>query len=64
MGETHELFANALVLLVGAHVTCLLLLKRPLARFMLFAEAKKKPTNRRYGRILCAARAPQATAPL
>lgn len=43
LGEAHELFANTLILLVGAHVTYLLLFKRPLARFMLFVEQKKKP---------------------
>ncbi|MFH1157284.1 MAG: cytochrome b/b6 domain-containing protein [Pseudomonadota bacterium] len=36
MAETHELFANLLLLLAGMHVTYLLLFKRPLARFMLF----------------------------
>lgn len=34
--ETHELFANLLLLLVGMHVTYLLVFKRPLAKFMLF----------------------------
>jgi len=43
LGEAHEFLANLLVVLVGAHVTYLLIFKRPLARFMLFAGAKKKP---------------------
>lgn len=34
--EVHEFFANLLLMLVAAHVTYLLLFKRPLARFMLF----------------------------
>ena len=34
--ETHEFFANLLVLFVGLHVSYLLLFKRPLAKFMLF----------------------------
>ncbi|ANP45818.1 cytochrome b/b6 domain-containing protein [Candidatus Viadribacter manganicus] len=42
VAEIHELLANLLVLLVGLHVTYLLLFKRPLARFMLFAEPRKK----------------------
>lgn len=36
VGEVHELLANLLLAFVGAHVTYLLLFKRPLARFMLF----------------------------
>jgi cytochrome b len=38
LGEAHELFANALMLLVLAHVAYLLAFKRPLARFMIFAS--------------------------
>ena len=36
LGEIHEFFANLLLTLVAAHVTYLLLFKRPLALFMLF----------------------------
>lgn len=43
LGEVHELFGNGLMLLVTLHVSYLLLFKRPLARFMLFAAAKTKP---------------------
>ena len=39
--ELHEAFANLLVLLVGVHVTYLLVFKRPLARFMLFLPGAK-----------------------
>ena len=42
--ETHELVANLLVLLVGMHVTYLLLFKWPLAKFMLFIP-KSKPLD-------------------
>lgn len=38
--ETHEFFANLLVLFVGLHVSYLLLFKRPLAKFMLFIPKK------------------------
>jgi cytochrome b len=41
VAEVHELLGNLLVLLVGLHVSYLLLFKRPLARFMLFAEPRK-----------------------
>ncbi|MDO9223009.1 MAG: cytochrome b/b6 domain-containing protein [Caulobacter sp.] len=41
LGEAHELLGNLLMVLVGAHVSYLLLFKRPIARFMLFAEARK-----------------------
>jgi hypothetical protein len=34
--ESHELFANLMLLAVGGHVGYLLLFRRPLARFMLF----------------------------
>lgn len=36
LGETHELFANFLLLFVGMHVAYILLFKLPLAKFMLF----------------------------
>jgi cytochrome b len=36
LGETHELFANLLLLFVGMHVTYIVLFKFPLAKFMLF----------------------------
>lgn len=38
--ETHEFFANLLLLFVGLHVSYLLLFKRPLAKFMLFISKK------------------------
>ncbi len=41
--ESHELFANLMLLFVGMHVSYLLLLKRPLAKFMLFIP---KPTSK------------------
>jgi cytochrome b len=41
--EVHEWLANFLLLLVAAHVTYLFTFKRPIARFMLFAEPKKPP---------------------
>ena len=41
LGEAHELLGNALMLLVATHVAYLLLFKRPLARFMLFAAPKR-----------------------
>lgn len=44
LGEVHEAFGNALMLLVASHVAYLLLFKRPLARFMLFVPAKKPAT--------------------
>jgi 3-ketosteroid 9alpha-monooxygenase subunit B len=34
--ETHEFFANLLLLFVGLHVGYLFLFKRPLAKFMIF----------------------------
>ena len=34
--ESHELFANLMLLFVGMHVTYLVIFKRPLATFMLF----------------------------
>ncbi|MFZ4761547.1 MAG: cytochrome b/b6 domain-containing protein [Alphaproteobacteria bacterium] len=36
LGESHELFANLLLLFVGMHVTYIVLFKFPLAKFMLF----------------------------
>jgi cytochrome b len=44
MEETHELVANLLVLLVGMHVTYLLLFKWPWVKFMLFVP-KSKPLD-------------------
>ena len=41
LGEIHEVFGNALMLLVASHIAYLFLFKRPLARFMLFAAPKK-----------------------
>ena len=41
LGEIHEVFGDALMLLVASHVAYLFLFKRPLARFMLFAAPKK-----------------------
>ncbi len=41
LGEAHELLGNALMLLVATHVAYLVVFKRPLARFMVFAPAKK-----------------------
>lgn len=40
--ETHEFFANLLLLFVGMHVSYLFLFKRPLAKFMLFVQTKQK----------------------
>ncbi len=42
LGETHEFFSNLLIALVGAHISYLLLFKRPLARFMLFLPQAPK----------------------
>ena len=42
LGEVHDVLGNGLMLLVTLHVSYLLLFKRPLARFMLFAAAKTK----------------------
>ncbi len=41
IGESHELFANIMLLFVGMHVTYLLIFKRPLAMYMLFIQNKK-----------------------
>jgi cytochrome b len=38
--ESHELFANLMLLFVGMHVTYILLFKLPLAKFMLFVPKK------------------------
>ncbi|ESQ74185.1 cytochrome b/b6 domain-containing protein [Asticcacaulis sp. AC402] len=43
LGEVHEVSGNLLMLVVVLHVTYLFAFKRPLARFMLFFEAKKPP---------------------
>ena len=42
LGETHEFFANLMLLFVGLHVTYLLLFKMPLARSMLFMPPATK----------------------
>jgi cytochrome b len=45
--ESHELFANLMLLAVGGHVGYLLLFRRPLARFMLFLPpAPPRPGTR------------------
>lgn len=36
LSESHELFANLLLLFVGMHLTYIVVFKRPLAKFMLF----------------------------
>jgi cytochrome b len=41
VGELHEGFSNALMIIVGLHVAYLFLFKRPLARFMLFIATPK-----------------------
>jgi cytochrome b len=41
LGELHEVFGNALMVLVASHIAYLFLFKWPLARFMLFAAPKK-----------------------
>jgi cytochrome b len=41
LGEVHEFLGNSLMLLVASHVAYLLLFKRPLARFMLFATGRQ-----------------------
>jgi cytochrome b len=41
LGESHELFANLLLLFVGMHVTYIVLFKFPLAKFMLFVPKKE-----------------------
>lgn len=43
LGEGHEFFAKLLIGLVAAHVSYLLLFKRPLAQFMLFLPLDRKP---------------------
>jgi cytochrome b len=39
--EVHEWLSNFLMMLVAGHVSYLFAFKRPIARFMLFSEAKK-----------------------
>jgi len=41
LSEVHEFFGNLLVLVVGLHVTYLLLFKRPVALFMVFLDRRK-----------------------
>jgi cytochrome b len=43
--ELHETLANILIILVGLHVTYLLIFKRPIARFMLFAAKPKQQAH-------------------
>ena len=43
LGELHEVMANLLLLLVALHVTYVITFKRPLARFMVFAERGLRP---------------------
>lgn len=46
LAETHEFFANLMLLFVGLHVTYLLMFKLPLAKFMLFVpKPKNNPQN-------------------
>ncbi|MEI7949648.1 MAG: cytochrome b/b6 domain-containing protein [Gammaproteobacteria bacterium] len=45
LGESHELFANLLLLLVGMHVTYIALFKFPLAKFMLFVPSSERKEN-------------------
>lgn len=40
LAEIHEFLGNSLILLVASHIAYLLLFKRPLARFMLFATVR------------------------
>lgn len=40
LGEIHEVFGNALMLLVASHIAYLFFFKLPLARFMLFAAPR------------------------
>jgi len=40
LSESHELFANLMLLFVGMHVTYIVLFKFPLAKFMLFVPKK------------------------
>jgi cytochrome b len=40
LGESHELFANLMLLFVGMHVTYIVIFKFPLAKFMLFVPKK------------------------
>jgi cytochrome b len=43
LGGLHEISANLLMLLVALHVTYVVIFKRPLARFMVFAERGLRP---------------------
>ena len=43
--ELHETLANILIILVGLHVTYLVMFKRPIARFMLFAAKPKQKAH-------------------
>jgi len=43
LGELHEISANLLLLLVALHVTYVITFKRPLARFMIFADRGSRP---------------------
>lgn len=47
LGEVHEVLANWLMVIVALHVSYLLLFKRPLALFMIFADSRsrKRPTK-------------------
>ena len=45
LGESHELFANLLLLFVGMHVTYIALFKFPLAKFMLFVPSSERKEN-------------------
>lgn len=45
LGETHEFFANLLLMFVGMHAAYLLLFKRPLALFMLFVPNQTSRTG-------------------
>jgi cytochrome b len=47
LGETHEFFANLMLLFVGAHISYLLLFKLPLAKFMLFIPKQVKDSNKK-----------------
>ncbi|MGE0271832.1 MAG: cytochrome b/b6 domain-containing protein [Alphaproteobacteria bacterium] len=42
LGEAHEVLANWLMVIVALHVSYLLLFKRPLALFMIFADARSR----------------------
>jgi cytochrome b len=42
--ELHKFSANMMVLLVGIHVSYMILFRRPLALFMLFVPGQKRRT--------------------